>query len=178
MSFNELLDLLEIDLLRLSGKPVIRSTRIPVKYITDLLKSGADIDYVLETYPQLSRRDIELIQRNLNDLECILKILACIRKRLVVLSDGALAIKLKHNLIPIENTSSSLVLIISELSDCLPKACKGHLLNREKLKMLIQALPRIIKRVDIRKYKKEKRIVLEIKEYRKQRALMQGVSSA
>lgn len=42
----------------LSGKPIIRGTRISVEFILELLSSGMEIDEVLEEYPQLGRDDI------------------------------------------------------------------------------------------------------------------------
>lgn len=42
----------------LSGKPVIRGTRIPVHLILSLLGAGESVDAILAEYPQLERDDI------------------------------------------------------------------------------------------------------------------------
>jgi len=46
----------------LSGKPVIKGTRIPVYVILNLLSEGYSINEIIEFYPDLTREDI---------LECI-----------------------------------------------------------------------------------------------------------
>lgn len=43
----------------LSGKPVIKGTRIPVYLILELLAAGMSVDDVLEEYPELTREDIQ-----------------------------------------------------------------------------------------------------------------------
>jgi len=43
----------------LSGKPVIKGTRIPVYLILELLAAGMSVDDVLEEYPELAREDIQ-----------------------------------------------------------------------------------------------------------------------
>lgn len=42
----------------LSGKPVIRGTRIPVHLIVALLGSGQGPDAIVAEYPQLTREDV------------------------------------------------------------------------------------------------------------------------
>lgn len=42
----------------LSGKPVIRGTRISVEFILDLLANGWTIEEILENYPQLKKEDV------------------------------------------------------------------------------------------------------------------------
>ncbi len=39
----------------LGGKPIIKGTRIPIKFVFDLLGQGYKIDEILEEYPTLSR---------------------------------------------------------------------------------------------------------------------------
>ena len=42
----------------MTGKPVIRGTRIPVEIILNLLGEGHSIEAVLDAYPGLKREDI------------------------------------------------------------------------------------------------------------------------
>jgi uncharacterized protein (DUF433 family) len=42
----------------LGGKPVIRGTRISVEFVLELLASGATIDSILASYPDLTREQI------------------------------------------------------------------------------------------------------------------------
>lgn len=42
----------------LSGKPVIRGTRISVEFILQLLASGMDTERILHEYPHLKKLDI------------------------------------------------------------------------------------------------------------------------
>ncbi|MBD3207699.1 DUF433 domain-containing protein [Candidatus Bathyarchaeota archaeon] len=47
----------------LSGKPVIKNTRISVEFILELLGNGWTYEQVLDNYPQLRRGDIEAALR-------------------------------------------------------------------------------------------------------------------
>ena len=40
------------------GKPCIKSTRIPVQLILELLEAGETVDNILEMYPHLVKEDI------------------------------------------------------------------------------------------------------------------------
>lgn len=42
----------------LSGKPIIKGTRISVEFILELLSSGMNIEDILKEYPHLKREDI------------------------------------------------------------------------------------------------------------------------
>lgn len=42
----------------LSGKPVVRGTRVPVHLIVSLLGSGEGVEAILAEYPQLTREDV------------------------------------------------------------------------------------------------------------------------
>ncbi len=42
----------------LSGKPIIRGTRISVEFILELLASGMQVDDILTEYPHLKRADV------------------------------------------------------------------------------------------------------------------------
>lgn len=44
----------------LGGEPVLRGTRIPVRLIATMLDDGANADEILEGYPKLAKRDLEL----------------------------------------------------------------------------------------------------------------------
>lgn len=43
----------------LGGKPFVRGTRISVEFILELIASGATIEEIVRTYPQLSRNKVE-----------------------------------------------------------------------------------------------------------------------
>ena len=43
----------------LSGKPVIRNTRIPVYLILELISAGYDFNKIIKAYPTLTKKDIE-----------------------------------------------------------------------------------------------------------------------
>nr|MDO8111731.1 DUF433 domain-containing protein [Candidatus Sigynarchaeota archaeon] len=45
----------------LGGKPVIKGTRIPVRFIFDLISQGFSIDEILEEYPSLKREIVEKV---------------------------------------------------------------------------------------------------------------------
>lgn len=49
---------IEINPKVLSGKPVIRGTRIPVSLILNLLANGYEIPDVLRAYPELTEADV------------------------------------------------------------------------------------------------------------------------
>lgn len=42
----------------LSGKPIVRGTRISVEFILELLSSGMEVDEILDEYPHLERDDV------------------------------------------------------------------------------------------------------------------------
>lgn len=44
----------------LGGEPVFRGTRVPVRTIATMLESGADPEDILDGYPKLAKRDLEL----------------------------------------------------------------------------------------------------------------------
>ncbi len=45
----------------LSGKPVIKSTRISVEFIIELLASGWTEKQILENYPRLKKKDLQAV---------------------------------------------------------------------------------------------------------------------
>lgn len=45
----------------LGGKPVIKGTRIAVEFILELLAGGWSIDEVLESYPHITRENIQAV---------------------------------------------------------------------------------------------------------------------
>ena len=50
---------IEIDPKVMMGKPVIRSTRIPVELVVRKISEGATEKELLEAYPRLTREDIQ-----------------------------------------------------------------------------------------------------------------------
>lgn len=54
-----MLERIEINPKILSGKAVIKGTRIPVYLILELLSSGYDFKKIIKAYPTLTKRDIE-----------------------------------------------------------------------------------------------------------------------
>lgn len=59
MTDQELLDRIAVDPKILVGKPVIRGTRLSVKFILGLLAHGATIDEILREYKGLTSEDIQ-----------------------------------------------------------------------------------------------------------------------
>ncbi|MES1243909.1 MAG: DUF433 domain-containing protein [Acidobacteriota bacterium] len=59
MSDRELLDRITLDPKVMTGKPVIRGTRLTVEYILNLLAHGAAAETILEEYDGLTREDIQ-----------------------------------------------------------------------------------------------------------------------
>ncbi len=47
-----------IDQKILSGKPIIKGTRISVEFIMEMLSSGMSISDIIEEYPQIRKEDI------------------------------------------------------------------------------------------------------------------------
>ncbi|AXE21355.1 DUF433 domain-containing protein [Runella rosea] len=58
MIMNELLNRIETNPAVLTGKPVIRGTRLSVQYIVGQLAHGATFKEILEEYPYLQENDI------------------------------------------------------------------------------------------------------------------------
>ena len=58
MNETQLLSRIEINPKVLSGKPVIKGTRLSVQYILGLMASGADFDEILEEYTHLEKADV------------------------------------------------------------------------------------------------------------------------
>ncbi|BDA70749.1 hypothetical protein RIVM261_062930 [Rivularia sp. IAM M-261] len=59
MTDNQLLERIVTNQNILSGKPVIRGTRLSVEYILNLLAHGATTEDILEEYEGLSSEDIQ-----------------------------------------------------------------------------------------------------------------------
>lgn len=57
MSDRELLERIVLDPKVMTGKPVIRGTRLTVEYILNLLAHGATVEEVLEEYDGLTPED-------------------------------------------------------------------------------------------------------------------------
>lgn len=58
MNNKDLLERITINPKVMVGKPVIRGTRLTVKYILGLLASGITMEEILEEYPGLEKNDI------------------------------------------------------------------------------------------------------------------------
>ncbi len=59
MTDRQLLERITLDPAIMSGKPVIRGTRLTVEYILNLLAHGATIEEILEEYEGLTLEDIQ-----------------------------------------------------------------------------------------------------------------------
>ncbi|MGI8883964.1 MAG: DUF433 domain-containing protein [Pyrinomonadaceae bacterium] len=55
MDSNLLNQYIESDAEKLSGTPVFRGTRVPVKNLFDYLKAGDDLDEFLDDFPTVTR---------------------------------------------------------------------------------------------------------------------------
>ncbi len=56
---EELMDRITVDPLILVGKPVIKSTRIPVYLIIEFLANGLTEQEILDQYPTLQKEDVK-----------------------------------------------------------------------------------------------------------------------
>jgi uncharacterized protein (DUF433 family) len=59
MKAEKLLERITLDPNIMTGKPVIRGTRLTVQYILGLLAHGASVEEILEEYKGLTREDIQ-----------------------------------------------------------------------------------------------------------------------
>lgn len=59
MNDFRLLERITLDPQVLTGKPVIRGTRLSVEYILNLLAHDATVDEIIDDYPGLTREDIQ-----------------------------------------------------------------------------------------------------------------------
>lgn len=59
MSDEQLLERISLDPKVMTGKPVIRGTRLTVEYILNLLAHGATTEEILAEYKGLAREDIQ-----------------------------------------------------------------------------------------------------------------------
>jgi len=53
----------------LAGKPIIKGTRISVKFILELLANGWTGQAITENYPQLDKEDIQSALRYVSDVQ-------------------------------------------------------------------------------------------------------------
>ncbi len=58
MNPDQLLERITLDPKVMTGKPVIRGTRLTVQYILGLLANGATVDEILQEYDRLTKEDI------------------------------------------------------------------------------------------------------------------------
>ncbi len=54
-------DRIEINPKKIGSKPVIKGTRIPVYFILELLTNGWSFEDLLESYPQLTKEDLNAL---------------------------------------------------------------------------------------------------------------------
>jgi len=59
MKVQKLLERITLDPNVMTGKPVIRGTRLTVQYILGLLAHGASVEEILAEYKGLNREDIQ-----------------------------------------------------------------------------------------------------------------------
>ena len=48
-----------VDPANLTGKPVVRGTRLTVEFVTGLLAQGWTVEQVLDNYPGLAKEDVQ-----------------------------------------------------------------------------------------------------------------------
>jgi len=77
----KLLDIVDMDPDRLPHFPIIHGTRIPIKFILDLLDAGAGAEDVVEIFPDININVALLIYSNRNFFEKCLKALKLISVR-------------------------------------------------------------------------------------------------
>ena len=58
MKQKEILERIAINPKIMTGKPVIKGTRLTVQFILNLLANGAEIKEILEEYPNITREDV------------------------------------------------------------------------------------------------------------------------
>jgi uncharacterized protein (DUF433 family) len=59
MTDRQLLERITLDPKVMTGKPVVKGTRLTVDYILNLLAHGASVEEILEEYDGLVREDIQ-----------------------------------------------------------------------------------------------------------------------
>jgi uncharacterized protein (DUF433 family) len=59
MTDEQLLERIALDPDVMTGKPVVKGTRLTVEYIVNLLAHGADVEEILAEYQGLTRDDIQ-----------------------------------------------------------------------------------------------------------------------
>jgi uncharacterized protein (DUF433 family) len=59
MTDDQLLERISFDSEVMTGKPVIRGTRLTVEYVVNLLAHGASVEEILDEYQGLTREDIQ-----------------------------------------------------------------------------------------------------------------------
>lgn len=59
MSDEMLLQRITVNPQVLTGKPVVKGTRLAVEYILNLLAHGANVDEILDEYQGLTREDVQ-----------------------------------------------------------------------------------------------------------------------
>lgn len=73
MNDNDLLGRITTDPEIMTGKPVIRGTRLSVEYVLNLLAHGATVKEIIDEYPGLEEKDIQacllFASRSLMDMD-------------------------------------------------------------------------------------------------------------
>ncbi|MFX1238282.1 MAG: DUF433 domain-containing protein [Promethearchaeota archaeon] len=54
-------DRIATDPMILSGKPVVRGTRIPISIVLTMLRDGASFQEIIEEYPRITEDDIRAV---------------------------------------------------------------------------------------------------------------------
>jgi uncharacterized protein (DUF433 family) len=52
------INVIEVDLEKMSGTPVFRGTRVPVQTLIDYIEGGETVDEFLEDFPTVSRKQV------------------------------------------------------------------------------------------------------------------------
>ncbi|MEX0569603.1 MAG: DUF433 domain-containing protein [Candidatus Njordarchaeota archaeon] len=172
-NFLRILESLEINPLKLSGKTTLKGTRIGLYMVLSHIEAGWSIREMVNAYPTLSDKleVLELIENNLQKVKCIHSLLKKLRLRIRYI-DGIPYIKLSRKYIKIDNIDKEL------LQDILREEAKC--LSEEEISVFAKSLPKIVRplnQIELEEYnllKKLKKESLEtIKEKRKKALAVQ-----
>jgi len=140
---DEILGILEIDRLKLSGSIVLKGTRIELEMLLDMMENGYKPIEIIEEFPHLEKSKIELIYKNLEMAKTIYTVLSKIRRNLIF-KDGKCFLEVRGHHIPLNEVKGDHILEITGLLDKLDK----KIVDR-----IARSLVKIVKPLDEEKIK-------------------------